>query len=66
MARAAGFGSGFAVTEERIEASVRDAHMWLRDNGWDLIRGCWMKNTQFARVRPLLSGSAVIEMGVPA
>jgi len=63
--RAAGFGSGFAVTEEHVEASMRDAYMWLRDNGWDCIRGCWMKGPRFARVEPLLSGRAAIKMGVP-
>ena len=38
-----------AIRNTKIRKNMMEAHRWLRDQGYDCIRGCWMKDRSFAR-----------------
>lgn len=53
-----------AIRNTKIRKNMMEAHRWLRDQGYDCIRGCWMKERSFARVQVLPSGRVSISEGV--
>ena len=53
-----------AISNTKIRKNMMEAHRWLRDQGYDCIRGCWMKHKRFATMQRLPSGRICITEGV--
>ena len=53
-----------AIRNTKIRKNMVEDHRWLRDQGYDCIRGHWMKDRSFARVQMLPSGRVSISEGV--
>lgn len=48
----------------KYRKNLQEAHRWLRDQGYDCIRGAWMKHKRFAILHRLPSGRICITEGV--
>lgn len=53
-----------AIRNTKIRKNMMEAHRWLRDQGYDCIRGQWMKFGSFATLQRLPSGKVWISEGV--
>ena len=53
-----------AISNTKIRKNLQEAHRWLRDQGYDCIRGAWMKHKRFAILHRLPSGRICITEGV--
>ena len=52
-----------AIRNTKIRKNTQEAHRWLRDQGYDCIRGHWMKFNSFATLQRLPSGRVSISEG---
>ena len=50
-----------APYNEIKKPTKREAFAWLRENGYDLVRKMWMRDTSCAKVQPLPSGKFLIQ-----
>jgi hypothetical protein len=53
-----------AIRNTKIRKNLQEANRWLRDQGYDCIRGHWMKFNGFATLQRLPSGRVWINEGV--
>lgn len=54
------------IISRRTCGDILAAHNWLRRNGYDCIRGQWLKASRFAKLERLPSGRISIQEGVMA
>lgn len=54
-----------ATSSITTHQSVRAAHSYLRDQGYDLVRKFWFKHNRCARVEKLPSGKVRVIEGMP-
>lgn len=52
-----------AITNRKFRKNLQEAHRWLRDEGYDCIRGAWMKHQHFATLEQMPSGRICISEG---
>jgi len=55
-----------AIVNRKFRKNEQEAHRWLRDEGYDCIRGCWMKHQRLAELEHMPSGRICICEGVVA
>lgn len=53
-----------ATTQTKDRKNMQEAHRWLRDNGFDCVRGNWMQHRRFATTLTLQNGWVRIFIGV--
>lgn len=54
-----------ATSDITTHQSVKAAHSYLRDRGYDLVRKFWFKHNRCARVEKLPSGKVRVIEGMP-